>query len=155
MGRKAARAAALRLLYAWEIAGDEVQPTFEMLVEEEHLDEEDQFFIRELLVGVQDKHGEIDENIGTLSSDWRLERMARVDVSVLRLSMYEILYRDDIPESVSINEAVELAKTFSSPESGVFVNGILSSFSKQLAAARAEKTGDGQNEDVDEEDNRS
>lgn len=74
---------------------------------------------------VVDHLSEIDKTLAEASSNWKLDRIARVDLAVLRLSIAEICYFDDIPNSVSINEAVELAKKFGAEDSGKFVNGIL------------------------------
>ena len=68
---------------------------------------------------------EIYKKIIQYATNWRLERMAHVDRNILRLGSYELIFRKDIPPKVSINEAVELAKKFSGPEAGKFVNGIL------------------------------
>ena len=68
---------------------------------------------------------EIDQQIESSSNHWKINRIAKVDLSILRLSMIEILYMDDIPDSASINEAVDLAKKFGGEDSGKFINGIL------------------------------
>jgi transcription antitermination factor NusB len=80
---------------------------------------------RELVDGVAQHLEEIDAKIASYAANWELERMAVVDRNVLRMGSFELLYRQDIPPKVSINEAVELAKKFSGLASGKFVNGIL------------------------------
>lgn len=85
-----------------------------------------------LVRGVLDHRAEIDERIGAASATWRLERMPAVDRSVLRLGVYELLWERDTPPAVVINEAVRLAKTFSTEKSGSFVNGVLAA----IAATR-------------------
>ena len=82
-------------------------------------------FAVELAHGTWAHHDEMDKIIVQYASGWTLDRMANVDRNVMRLALYEIVYRPDIPASVSINEAVELAKEFSTADSGRFVNGIL------------------------------
>lgn len=82
-------------------------------------------FAEELIRGVIAHHREIDPLIAQHAENWALERMGTVDRNVMRIAVYEMLHREDIPPVVSINEAVELAKAFSSTESGAFVNGIL------------------------------
>jgi len=82
-------------------------------------------FSEELVLGVCGHLRELDSLIGKASKNWRLERIAKVDRSILRLAVYELLYRDDIPPKVSINEAVDLGKKFGTEESGAFINGIL------------------------------
>ena len=82
-------------------------------------------FIERIVRGVHERAAEIDERLAAASQNWRLERMARVDRNLLRLAAFEILCCDDIPPKVAINEAVEIAKAYSTRESGAFVNGIL------------------------------
>ena len=90
---------------------------------------------RELVQGVRDQGKEIDERIRTVAENWDLARMATIDRNILRLGTYELVYRDDIPPKVSINEAVELAKRYSTAESGTFVNGILDRIKSQMEPA--------------------
>jgi N utilization substance protein B len=78
-----------------------------------------------LIRGVVEHRAEIDERIVQIAQNWDLQRMAVVDRNILRLAIYEMLYRDDIPPVVSINEAVDIAKKFSTGDSGKFVNGLL------------------------------
>ena len=82
-------------------------------------------FAEELINGAVAKQTEIDERIKKYTEHWELARIAAVDRSILRLAIYEMLFRDDIPPVVSINEAVDIAKKYSTRESGAFVNGIL------------------------------
>lgn len=82
-------------------------------------------FVERIVRGVLGRREEIDERLTSASQNWRLERMARVDRNLLRLAAFEILFCDDIPAKVAINEAVEIAKAYSTRDSGAFVNGIL------------------------------
>ncbi len=82
-------------------------------------------FASELARGCWRHRDEIDKTIADLAEHWGLSRIAAIDRNILRLGTYELLYRDDIPRKVSINEAVELAKRYSTGDSGAFVNGIL------------------------------
>ncbi len=82
-------------------------------------------FAEGLVRGVLEKRNQVDEVIIRHAKNWDLRRMAAVDRNILRLAIYEILFRDDIPPVVSINEAVDIAKKFSTQDSGKFVNGIL------------------------------
>jgi N utilization substance protein B len=84
-----------------------------------------QSFAEALVRGVADKTAELDQIIQANAAHWSLARIAPVERNILRLAAYELLYRDDIPERVAINEAIELAKLYGSEESGAFVNGIL------------------------------
>ncbi len=86
---------------------------------------EGRVFVERIVRGFFARREEIDERLTAASQNWRLERMARVDRNLLRLSAFEILCCDDIPPKVAINEAVEIAKAYSTRESGAFVNGIL------------------------------
>ena len=82
-------------------------------------------FSRELVMGVCEKRQDLDSLIISASKNWRLERMPYVDRSILRMATFEILFREDIPPKVSIDEAVEIGKRFGAEDSGSFINGIL------------------------------
>ena len=82
-------------------------------------------YAREIVDGVIDHRDDIDEQIATYSRDWTVARMPAVDRAVLRIAIWEILYNDEVPAAVAIDEAVTLAKEFSTDESGSFVNGAL------------------------------
>jgi transcription antitermination protein NusB len=86
---------------------------------------ETRLFADPLIRGVLEHHGVIDEKIKTHTKNWEFHRIAAVDRNVMRLAIYEMLFREDIPPVVSINEAVDIAKKFSTQDSGKFVNGIL------------------------------
>ncbi|EGJ50664.1 transcription antitermination factor NusB [Desulfocurvibacter africanus] len=100
------------------------------------LDEKSDTFAWELVKGTWESKAELDGIIGRFSQNWKVTRIAKVDLTILRLGMFEILHRPDIPLKVAINEAVELAKEFGDEHSRNFVNGILD------AAARAVDTGE-------------
>ncbi len=89
-------------------------------------------FAEELARGVIAHHVEIDPLIAKHAENWEIDRMGTVDRNAMRIAVYEMLYRNDIPPVVSINEAVELAKSYSSIESGKFVNGILDRIRKGI-----------------------
>jgi N utilization substance protein B len=91
-----------------------------------------QIFADPLIRGVLEHRAKIDEEIQKHAKNWSLQRMAAVDRNVLRLAAYEMLFREDIPPIVSINEAVDIAKKFSTHDSGKFVNGILDQIRKEL-----------------------
>lgn len=88
-------------------------------------DETAHAFATELVAGVRANQPELDALIEQHSQNWRLERMQRVDRNVLRLGVFELKHRDDIPRKVTINEAIELAKTFGNEDSAAFINGVL------------------------------
>lgn len=82
-------------------------------------------YAREIVDGVGDNRDEIDEQLISHSRDWKLDRMPAVDRAVLRIGVWELLYNDEVPAAVAIDEAVELAKEFSTEEAGSFVHGVL------------------------------
>jgi len=86
-------------------------------------------YAREIVAGVTENHAQIDDQIEAFSHKWSIERMPAVDRAVLRVAVWEILFNQQVPDAVCIAEAVELAKEYSTEESGVFVNGLLSSIS--------------------------
>jgi len=95
-------------------------------------------FSIQLVCGVCEKKEELDQIISKASINWRIERMSRVDRNILRIAVYEILFMDDIPPKVSIDEAVELGKKYGTEESGAFVNGILDKIYLQLESKNME-----------------
>jgi N utilization substance protein B len=96
-------------------------------------------FFRELALGVLTHRARIDAAIDAASANWKLSRMAVVDRNILRFSTYELLYLDDIPPSVTINEAIEIAKRFGTAESPSFINGILDNIlNTRLAGKKGE-----------------
>ena len=87
---------------------------------------EDRAFAEGLLLGVSQAQKELDAWLGRLAVDWRVERMATVDRAILRLGLYELQHRPDVPTAAILTEAVELANVFSTPEARRFINGVLS-----------------------------
>lgn len=127
--RRRAREAALAALFAEEFGdlGDETWPeTLSALLSDEPLDG----YALSLVQGVTSRKEELDETIGARSHHWRIERMSLIDRNILRLGAYEILFVDDVPDIVAINEAVELARTYGDTESFSFVNGVLDSLAR-------------------------
>ncbi|AEH45734.1 NusB antitermination factor [Thermodesulfatator indicus DSM 15286] len=123
--RRKAREIAVQILYQADVAGvpfNEAFATYEGYFNPSPKVLE---FAKELVNGVAEKQEEIDKIIEKYAKHWKLSRMSATDRNILRLATYELLYRPDIPERVSINEAIELAKSFGSDESASFVNGIL------------------------------
>lgn len=98
----------------------------EMFLQElEKKEEKDQAYIRQKFEDIVKHLGEIDEAVNQVASGWKTSRMGKVDLTLIRLAVYEIRYDTDIPTGVAINEAVELAKTYGTDDSASFVNGIL------------------------------
>lgn len=128
MSRKIAREVAMKLLYERQFLGKEQKESIDMLEQEFQLTDNDKMYVDDVLNGTKNHEDEIDEFISRYAKGWSIKRIAKVDLSILRLALYEIIYRDDIPPEVSINEAVELAKKYGNEKSGSFINGILGSF---------------------------
>lgn len=126
MKRRGARRLALEALYESEI-GDAAPDT----VLRRSVASRGYEFATELVNGVVAHREEIDEVIGRYSEEWSIGRMPVIDRNVLRLAVFELLYLSDIPMAVTINEAVELAKVFSTEDSGRFVNGVLSAIAEK------------------------
>jgi len=82
-------------------------------------------FARELVAGASESIEEIDRHLASIVENWRVERIAAMDRAILRLAAYELLARPDVPPKVSVNEAIDLAKKYSTAQSGAFVNGVL------------------------------
>ena len=89
------------------------------------------FFLK-LVSGVIETKGELDALIERFSTNWNISRMSCVDRNVMRIAIFELIYRDDIPPKVSINEAVDIGKKFGTEESGAFINGIMDSIRGEL-----------------------
>ena len=124
--RTKARECALQALYQLDLSGGDPRDALRgVLAHFEEADEVTGRFADELVRGVQSEKPQIDTLIQTSSTHWKLDRMARVDRNILRLAVYEILRRADVPIRVTLNEAIELGKKFGSEESSAFVNGVL------------------------------
>lgn len=123
--RTLARELALQILYQLDLRGEEILPEIEEHLASGEGDAEVRAFARELVLGAWQRRPEIDRRIEEVAKNWQLKRMAVIDRNILRLGSFELLYRDDIPPLVAINEAIEMAKKFSTKNSGPFVNGIL------------------------------
>ena len=99
-------------------------------VDEKPISEEDRIKIKEREEAVLNKLPEIDALINEKAEGWSVSRMGKAELAIIRLAVFEILFDDDIPQSVAINEAVELAKKYGQDNSGAFVNGVLAKFAK-------------------------
>jgi len=124
--RRQAREIAAQFLYQHDLNSGAVDESLTLFWQAQHeIAEPTRKFAEELIHGAVEHRDAIDEKIKKYTEHWELQRIAAVDRNILRLGIYEMLYRDDIPPVVSINEAVDIAKKFSTKESGAFVNGIL------------------------------
>ncbi|HTB62611.1 MAG TPA: transcription antitermination factor NusB [Opitutales bacterium] len=124
--RRECRAAAMQFLYMWDVnTGDDRAGALLSFFSTQEHPREHYAFAEELIQGTLDNQAAIDELIKTNAHNWAFNRIARVDLAILRLGIYELLHRRDIPPVVTINEAIELGKSFSNPDSRRFLNGIL------------------------------
>lgn len=132
MGRKQAREGTMQLLFQMEITEDYSEKVINLYLENFSFDKLETEYILDAISSIKENLDKIDNHIEKHLEGWKLDRLAKVDLSVLRIAIYEILYRKDIPMEVSINEAVETVKKYSSEESFKFVNGVLGSFVRSL-----------------------
>lgn len=130
MKRRELREHVFQLLFRVEFNSSEemdeqVNMYFDGVREEETLSEKDETYITEKYKKIVEKILEIDEMLNASAKGWKTSRMGRVDLTILRLAVYEMKFDEDIPEKVAINEAVELSKKFGGDESPAFINGVL------------------------------
>ncbi len=124
--RRRNRMAAVQLLYQWELnKPEELADAVGQFFTAQEGGREDWAFGEELVYGAISHIEAIDAEIAARARNWRFERIAKMDLAILRLAVFELLHRPDIPPIVSINEAIDLSKIFSGPDSKRFVNGIL------------------------------
>ncbi|TQJ32185.1 transcription antitermination factor NusB [Microbacterium sp. SLBN-146] len=131
--RSKARKRALDILFQSDVRGDELATVLAAEAKRaasEPARETSWLYAREIVDGVIDNRDAIDEQITTFAKDWTLERMPAVDRAVLRIGVWEILFNDEVPAAVAIDEAVELAKEYSTDDSGAFVHGVLGRISR-------------------------
>ena len=132
MNRRKARELALQMLFQHEFTGqrsdfravEDLDPA-----KKEHLDIRQ--FSEELVNGTLAHLEEIDDRIRQAAEHWKMDRMASVDRNIMRFAVYELLYRNDIPPAVTINESLEIAKKFSSSEAASFINGLLDKIARE------------------------
>lgn len=138
--RRKARTIALEIIYQKEITNnslDEIIKNRRRMGEYEIPSE----FSMSLVRGVVNHQEELDDLVSNYANNWALDRMPLLDRNIIKISLYEMLYEQDIPFSVSINEAVELAKIFGTEDSRRFVNGVLGKIASELQASKTEKPG--------------
>lgn len=142
MSRRAARQAALQVLFQMDIGQTKFDNALEFVIVENKLDQKQVQFIRDTISGVLEHMDELNRIINEIALDWDMERLAGVDRSILRMALYELCY-SEVPPNVAVNEAIELGKTFSTAESGKFINGILGRVVKDLGDYRRVTTNSG------------
>ncbi len=135
MSRKIARELAFKVIFSvdFQHENEDVEKLIMNLEDEtKEITQEDKGYINDIVQGVMAKKEELDEKIRKYLKGWTMDRISKTDLAILRLAIYEITYRDDIPYKVSVNEAVELAKTFSDSTSSSFINGVLAGVVTEL-----------------------
>lgn len=140
--RHLARTIAMQSLFLWDFNGKKnvdidqaIKDVFANFAPQFN----DQGFVQGVIAGTMDHIEEIDGYITKYATEWPLDQITIVDRNILRIGVYELLFNDDIPAKVAINEAIEIAKTFGSEASGKFVNGVLGAIYKDLEASAVKK----------------
>ncbi len=124
--RTKAREIALQLLYQVDVQGEDTGETLDAAAVRQGADDEEvRTFALDLVRGTTETRAQLDKVIGAAAQNWEIRRMAIVDRNILRMAVYEMMHVSDIPAKVSINEAIELGKRYSTQQSGSFINGIL------------------------------
>ena len=123
--RRKGRELALQALYQIEITGDSSVAAVDLFLEHFEGNAAAKEFARRLVSGVVSQSADIDRRIAECTENWRLERLAKVDLVVLRMATYELVFCPDIPSRVSLDEAIEIGKRFGSADSATFINGVL------------------------------
>ena len=123
--RRRARELAVQVLFHLEFNPDDPSEVFDLICENFDARKSIRDFSRKLVLGVTEKKEALDKAISGASKNWRIDRMARLDRSILRLAAFEIMFIQDIPAKVSLDEAVEIGKKFGSENSGRYINGVL------------------------------
>ena len=131
--RRECRAAAFQYLYAWSV-NQPANLAADLQLFFEHLEHPRDYyaFADELIHGAIEHVTELDENIKALAHNWEFDRIAKIDLTIMRIAMFEMIHRKDIPPVVSINEAIDLSKQFSNADAKRFINGILDRVKDQL-----------------------
>jgi len=135
--RRKARELAIQILFNMEFNPGDPDEIYDLVYENFRPSRSIRVFSEKLVCGVRENIKYLDSIIRRSSKNWRLERMSVVDRSILRLASYEILFMEDIPHKVSIDEAVELGKKFGSEESGAFINGVLDNILKNITFSKS------------------
>ncbi|GAI43990.1 unnamed protein product, partial [marine sediment metagenome] len=129
-GRRLSREMALKVLFQIDLVSTNIEETLKYTFGNDKFSDEVKEFTLILVKGVMINLSEIDKAINNYTNNWSLERITNIDRNILRMAIYEILYLNNIPKSVSINEAVELAKKYGTKSSFSFVNGVLGKINK-------------------------
>lgn len=132
MSRKKARIGQMQMLYQMDVTKDYSLENLAVFLENFEFAEDEIDYIKETMPQIVSNINSIDETISNHLEGWSLSRLAKVDKEILRIAVYEILYRKDIPDEVSINEAIEISKEYGGEDSFKFINGILGSIYRNM-----------------------
>ncbi len=132
MGRKQAREGAMKVLFQMDSMLDFTEESLGLFLENFQYDEMETLYIKDAISVIKENLETIDNHIKANLEGWSIYRLAKVDLAVLRIAIYEMLFRDDIPLEVSINEAIEIVKKYSTDESFKFINGVLGGFARKM-----------------------
>lgn len=141
--RRKARECALQMLYQQDLSGCKSSDVVSTYWEANPPTDDARRYADELVCGIENHRVEIDSEISDNSMNWKISRMAAVDKNILRIAVFELKYRSDVPSKVAINEAVEIAKRFGTADSGAFVNGILDNIARSVRGNEGEIKIDG------------
>ncbi len=130
--RRKIRELAVQALFALEICKGKPDDTFDLVCDNFIAGKDTRLFSKQLFLGVCSRKGRIDELIAAASRNWRIERMPLVDLSILRLAVFEMIFVDDVPPKVAIDEALEIGKRFGGEKSVPFLNGVLDRVYKDI-----------------------
>ncbi len=137
-GRRKAREIALQVLYSLNFVNIDVQKALDLFWGNFVAPKTAKEFAAALVRGTWEHREELDRLIAGCSDNWSLGRMSKVDISILRMAVFEFIYCDDIPPKVTLNEAIDLGKIFGSENSGSFINGILDALNLKLSREHAD-----------------
>lgn len=130
MGRKLARESAMKLLFQMGINDDFTSESIDIFLSNNEFSNDEREYIVDTINKVVENLVTIDSKIEKYALGWKINRIPKVDLSILRIAIYEILFRSDIPVEVSINEAIDISKKYSTNESSKFINGLLGSVAR-------------------------
>lgn len=133
MNRRKSREIAMKLLFEMTINKEHYEEILSNFKENTDINLEDLDFqyIKNIINGIEENKEEIDKKIQQNLKNWKLSRLSKIDITILRISTYEMLYLEDVPDKVAVNEAIELAKKYSSDNSPSFINGVLGNMIKR------------------------
>lgn len=133
MTRKSARDLVFKIIYQADIQKETLMSIYDIIKDEQDIDEKSEGYISSTLEGISKNSENINELISEKSVGWKLNRISKISLACLKLGIYELLYNDEIPNTVAINESVDIAKLYEGENSAKFVNGILSVVLKENA----------------------